>query len=61
MPILFDRKGKKAGQLSGRSPYFQSVYVEGNERLIGNIIDVKISDTFERSLTGEIVMHEKVA
>lgn len=61
MPILFDRKGKKQGQLSGRSPYFQSVYVEGNERLIGNIIDVKISDTFERSLTGEIVMHEKVA
>lgn len=56
MPILFDRKGRKEGQLSGRSPYFQSVYVEGNERLIGNIIDVNITDAFERSLTGTIKM-----
>lgn len=55
MPILFDRKGKKAGQLSGRSPYFQSVYVTGNERLIGNIVDVKITDAFDNSLTGEIL------
>ncbi len=55
MPILFDRKGKKEGQLSGRSPYFQSVYVTGNERLIGNIVDVKITNAFDNSLTGEIV------
>lgn len=62
MPILFDRKGKKEGQLSGRSPYFQSVYVQGNERLIGNIIDVKITDAFDNSLTGEIVtVNGKVA
>jgi len=56
MPILFDRKGKKDGQIKGRSPYSQSVYVNGNERLIGNIIDVKITDAFDLSLTGEIVM-----
>ena len=55
MPILFDRKGKKEGQLSGRSPYFQSVYVTGNERLIGNIVDVKITNAFDNSLTGEIL------
>ncbi|MGH1404376.1 MAG: tRNA (N6-isopentenyl adenosine(37)-C2)-methylthiotransferase MiaB [Alphaproteobacteria bacterium] len=56
MPILFDRKGKKPGQLSGRSPFFQSVYVQGNERLIGNIIDVHISGAYDKSLTGDIVM-----
>lgn len=56
MPILFDRKGKKPGQLSGRSPYFQSVYVQGNERLIGHILDVKITNAFDNSLTGELVM-----
>ncbi len=56
LPILFDRKGKKPGQLSGRSPFFQSVYVQGNERLIGNIIDVKITNAFDNSLTGEIVL-----
>ncbi len=54
MPILFDRKGRKDGQLSGRSPYFQSVYVKGNDRLIGKIVNVKITDAFERSLTGDI-------
>jgi len=55
MPVLFDRKGKKEGQLRGRSPYFQSVYVQGNERLIGKIVDVSISEGFENSLTGDIV------
>ncbi len=58
MPILFDRKGKKDGQLSGRSPYFQSVYVAGNERLIGNIINVKITQAFDNSLTGDIEIQD---
>jgi len=58
LPILFDRKGKKSGQLSGRSPYFQSVYVQGNERLIGNILPVKITQAFDNSLTGEIKIHD---
>ncbi len=61
LPILFDRKGKKEGQLSGRSPYFQSVYVQGNERLIGNIIDVKITDAFDNSLTGKIEIYDDEA
>ncbi|MCB1782956.1 MAG: tRNA (N6-isopentenyl adenosine(37)-C2)-methylthiotransferase MiaB [Alphaproteobacteria bacterium] len=58
MPILFDKKGKKPGQISGRSPYNQSVYAQANERLIGHIIYVKISEGFENSLTGDI-MEEK--
>ena len=61
LPILFDRKGKKEGQLSGRSPYFQSVYVQGNERLIGNIMDVKITDAFDNSLTGKIEIYDDEA
>ncbi len=61
LPILFDRRGKKEGQLSGRSPYFQSVYVQGNERLIGNIIDVKITDAFDNSLTGKIEIYDDEA
>ena len=56
LPILFDRKGKKEGQLTGRSPYSQSVYVEGKERLIGNIVNVKITDAYDNSLTGELEM-----
>ncbi len=59
MPILFDRKGKKKGQIQGRSPYFQSVHVKGNERLINQIIDVKITEGFANSLTGDIVLSEE--
>jgi tRNA-2-methylthio-N6-dimethylallyladenosine synthase len=58
LPILFDKKGKKEGQISGRSPYFQSVYVQGNERLIGKIANVKISEGYDQSLTGELVLED---
>ena len=61
LPVLFDRKGKKPGQLSGRSPYFQSVYVKGNERLIGHIQPVKITSAFDNSLTGEIEIYDDEA
>lgn len=54
MGVLFDRKGKKDGQLLGRSPYNQSVYAVGKDRLMNQIIDVKITAGFENSLTGEI-------
>lgn len=54
MPILFEKKGKRDGQISGRSPYFQSVYVQGSERLIGSIANVKIAEGFDNSLTGDL-------
>lgn len=60
LPVLFEKKGKKAGQISGRSPYFQSVYVQGNERLIGKIANVRITDGFDNSLTGELEIHEGI-
>ncbi|MDH5723186.1 MAG: tRNA (N6-isopentenyl adenosine(37)-C2)-methylthiotransferase MiaB [Alphaproteobacteria bacterium] len=58
LDILFEKKGKKDGQISGRSPYFQSVHVQGNERLIGTIQKVRISEGFENSLTGELVLED---
>lgn len=58
LPVLFEKKGKRAGQISGRSPYFQSVYTQGNERLIGQIVNVKITEGFDNSLTGDIEIYE---
>lgn len=55
LPVLFERTGKKEGQLQGRSPYNQAVNVTGNARLIGSIADVKIAKGHAKSLTGEIV------
>ena len=60
LPVLFDRKGKKNGQLVGRSPYNQSVYVAANERLMNTVQDIKITEGFDKSLTGDIVIEETI-
>ncbi|MGB4106801.1 MAG: tRNA (N6-isopentenyl adenosine(37)-C2)-methylthiotransferase MiaB [Alphaproteobacteria bacterium] len=60
LSVLLDRKGKRAGQIQGRSPYNQSVYVTATERLMGEIVDVDIQEGFDQSLTGSIKQHETV-
>jgi tRNA-2-methylthio-N6-dimethylallyladenosine synthase len=56
MPVLFDGHGKRPGQILGRSPCMQSVYVEnGSEALIGTIANVKIMKAGPNSLGGELV------
>ena len=61
LPVLLDRKGKLAGQLQGRSPYNQSVYVQANERLMNRIVDVKITEGFDNSLTGDVLTGEYIS
>ena len=56
MNILFERKAKHEGQLSGRSPYMQSVYVQANDRLINQVVPVKIIGCGANSLTGQVVI-----
>lgn len=55
LPILLERKGRQKGQLFGRSPYMQSVVVEGNDRLLGQIVDVEVNAGHANSITGTIV------
>jgi tRNA-2-methylthio-N6-dimethylallyladenosine synthase len=52
LPVLFEGKGRKPGQITGRSPYLQSVHVEGPELLIGDIAEVDIEAAGPNSLTG---------
>lgn len=61
MPILMERKGKKDGQLIGKSPYFQSVHVLANERLIGKVVDIKIKNGYDKSLSGDIMTTEQIS
>ncbi len=61
LPVLLEREGKREGQLSGRTPYFQSVNVEANERLMGQIVDIKITDGYAKSVAGEIVTYETIS
>ena len=55
IPVLFDRVGKLEGQLLGKSEYMQSVYVEGEQGLMGQIAQVKITGGFMNSLSGFVV------
>jgi tRNA-2-methylthio-N6-dimethylallyladenosine synthase len=52
LPVLFEGKGRKPGQIAGRSPYLQPVYVEGPEALVGRIAPVDILAASPNSLTG---------
>jgi len=59
--VLLDRQGRQAGQFIGRSPYMQSVHVEAQPRLWGQIVDVAITMAKPNSLSGTIVTHEHIA
>ena len=50
------RPGRKPGQIIGKTPWLQSVYAEGNPRLIGRIVDVRLTEGHANSLAGEIVV-----
>ena len=59
MPVLFDRDGKLDGQIIGKTPYMQSVFIEdANKNLYNNIVDVKITGARSSSLTGEVVSQD---
>jgi tRNA-2-methylthio-N6-dimethylallyladenosine synthase len=52
LEILFQSRGRKPGQIAGRSPYLQAVHVEGPEELIGRVAAVDILAASPNSLTG---------
>jgi len=54
LPVLFDKPGRRAGQIVGRSPYLQPVAVTAPSSLIGEIADVTIEATLGHSLIGSL-------
>ena len=42
--VLFEKPGRREGQLIGRTPYMQSVFAEGPQSLIGQLAEVEILD-----------------
>lgn len=52
--VLFEKKGRYAGQAIGRSPYLQSVHVEGADHLLGQIVPVEILSGAQNSLNGRL-------
>jgi tRNA-2-methylthio-N6-dimethylallyladenosine synthase len=58
LPVLFDRKGQKDGQLLGKTPWMQSVYVEAPERLFGQTVPVTITAAQQNGLSGAVQISE---
>jgi len=54
LPVLFDRTGRRVGQLVGRSPYLQPVHANAPADLAGQIVDVQIVAVQQNSLAGRL-------
>jgi tRNA-2-methylthio-N6-dimethylallyladenosine synthase len=59
MPVLFEKPGRRPGQLSGRSPWLQPIHVDvghmdAPEALLGQMVDVEIVAATQTSLTGRL-------
>ncbi len=54
LPVLFEKPGRRPGQLVGRSPYLQAVHAEARPEHLGQILPVEISAFGPNSLAGVI-------
>jgi tRNA-2-methylthio-N6-dimethylallyladenosine synthase len=54
VPVLFERVGRHAGQLIGRSPYLHSVHAQADLSCLGHILQVEILGAEPNSLTGRL-------
>ncbi|ETZ07252.1 (Dimethylallyl)adenosine tRNA methylthiotransferase MiaB [Holospora obtusa F1] len=63
LPVLFEKKGKHSGQVLGKTPYMQSVYVHTKNNvsdvIIGTIQEVEILEGHLNSLMGTFANNEK--
>lgn len=57
MPVLFEKIGREEGQLIGRSPYLQSVFVQAPQTMMREIVTVNIDAISTNSLAGSLVKH----
>ena len=53
--VVFEKPGRRPGQIIGRSPYMQSVYADGDLSLIGAMAEVEIVGVGPNSLIGRLV------
>ena len=62
MAVLIDRMGGRDGQVTGRSPFMQSVYLEGDHTQLGKMITVTVKEARQNSLfaqTGKVLQQMK--
>jgi tRNA-2-methylthio-N6-dimethylallyladenosine synthase len=61
LPVLLEKPGRRAGQLVGRSPYLQAVHATASDRLLGEVVPVRLVAAMPNSLAGEVVIADEAA
>lgn len=61
MNVLIENTTSRPGQLYGRTPYNQGLHVQGPARLIGQVVEVKITEATGNSLQAAVCLAETVA
>lgn len=56
LPVLFEAPGRDPGQVRGRNPYLHSVHANGPDRLIGQVVDVRMDRVMTNSFGGSVVV-----
>ncbi|MFZ5671966.1 MAG: tRNA (N6-isopentenyl adenosine(37)-C2)-methylthiotransferase MiaB [Pseudomonadota bacterium] len=54
MPVLLEKPGRHPGQLIGRSPYLQGVYLDAGGHAIGDMVNVTIDAVGSNALSAHI-------
>jgi tRNA-2-methylthio-N6-dimethylallyladenosine synthase len=54
MPVLFEKTGRRAGQIVGRTPFLHAVHAEAPQGWIGTVHNVRIVGLSGNSLAGEL-------
>jgi tRNA-2-methylthio-N6-dimethylallyladenosine synthase len=55
LPVLACGKGRRPGQVHGRTPHMQAVHFPGGEGLVGRVLPVAITSLAAWSLGGRVV------
>lgn len=55
LPVLFEKPGRNNGQITGRSPYMQSVHIRESNDFCGRVANVEIIDILPNSLAGKVI------
>ena len=54
--VLFEKKGRREGQLIGKSEYLHAVHAVAPDHTVGKVVRVRIVNDMTNSLTGELVV-----
>ncbi|MBL8709882.1 MAG: tRNA (N6-isopentenyl adenosine(37)-C2)-methylthiotransferase MiaB [Rhodospirillaceae bacterium] len=61
VPVLFERAGKRPGQLTGKSPWLQPVHANLSADCLGREIEIEITELGHYSLGGQPTDHQPAA